>query len=154
LLKKYINGMHSSEIFDFWIEIELFRNIRNSKKATSKAMFIFDKYCAAGARKEVNFDGKLREIVQENMQNNIIKPNLFDAIQQSIFEIISTDCFLGVRKTEAYKKFKENQNKKRMTMKRRKFFCFRLPLLASATLTVNRTTTERNFRTYSTHFAK
>jgi len=96
------NVVRSPEVFNFWIEVELFRKLTSPEEMLEKAQSIYTQYCVEGAANEINVDGRSRKKAKQNIESGNVDVALFDAMQRSIFELLSFDCFLQFFRTREY----------------------------------------------------
>jgi len=107
MFRTFLKNMRSAETINFWIEIEIFRNIPDSAVADEKAQFIVNKYFDAGSASEINIDGKLRAAVMKGVAASEIHKDMFDQVQQEVFDLLCQDCFMNFTKTPEYASYRK-----------------------------------------------
>jgi len=105
--RRYLKMVIASEILDFWIEIELFRQKEwMGNEEMIKSLQIYNKYCYSSSLHAINIPDKMRRTIRENISNQHCHLHMFDETQQYIYNLLALDCFLKFRESEQYRCYK------------------------------------------------
>lgn len=114
LFKNFLDNIYASESIEFWSAVEVFRKVglENPAKLHGRAMAIYEQYLAAGSSKEINVDSETRQAVFKKLKLSLFDNEVFDPLQESVFHLLSSDCFHKFSNTPEYKQWKKSQQKK------------------------------------------
>jgi hypothetical protein len=114
LFRAYLKGAYASEVLNLWIDIQLYKKLGEHDKLRRKGQFIYEKYCAQEGENEVNIDESLRVAVKRAIDQDTLEGTTFDLIQNQVFDLLWTDCFMGFRHTDSYTNYITQKNKPSM----------------------------------------
>ncbi|KAF7638328.1 RGS domain-containing protein [Meloidogyne graminicola] len=103
LFREFLQSEFSEENLDFWLDVENFKRMKDSKKQTlQKAQYIFDTYIKELAIKEVNLDSETRLKTKNGLQNDPIRTDIFNLAQSKIEQLMAKDSYPRFLKSEQY----------------------------------------------------
>jgi len=93
--------------------VELFRksSVENPGKMYGKAMAVYKLYMEEGATREINVDSATRNSIFRKLQLSLFDNEVFDPVQDSIFRLLSTDCFPKFALTPEYETWRKSIGK-------------------------------------------
>ncbi|KAI5612653.1 regulator of G-protein signaling 1 [Silurus asotus] len=105
IFQAFLKSEFSDENIEFWLRCEDFKKIKCSRRLTSRAKKIFERYIQPEAPKEINIDHKTREIIKQNVQT----PNkyCFDEAQKTVFSLMEKDSYPRFLRSDYYRTFLE-----------------------------------------------
>nr|CAD2168494.1 unnamed protein product [Meloidogyne enterolobii] len=103
LFREFLQSEFSEENLDFWLDVENFKQMKDSKKQTlQKAQQIYDTYIKELAPKEVNLDSETRMKTKNGLQSIPLKTDIFNLAQNKIEQLMSKDSYSRFLKSEQY----------------------------------------------------
>jgi len=98
--KQYLKDIHATESLHFYMEVEIFRTVNDTRKLARKADKIIEQYIACSSPFEINIDDLMKTAIQDIVEGGIWDHDLFNDAQQSVFNLLELDCLHPFLKSE------------------------------------------------------
>ena len=100
--KKFCMKEMSMENLLFWLEVQDFKTIEAPQYAGFIARKIYNKYIRVGAHQQLAVEGNLRENIQATFKPDLIRPDVFDEIQEEAAKMMRLDIFPRFQSDDLY----------------------------------------------------
>lgn len=108
--REFLEVEHAGENIDFWVAARDFRNRctldESLEQRAERAKQIFATFCAEFADRQVNIAGSMLAKIENRLYtDNVVAPDLFDAVMQETFRVMDKDKFTRYKKSDMFKSF-------------------------------------------------
>jgi len=114
-----VKEMHASELLNFYIEVQIFKNIDDMDLVIRKAKRIFEKYLEDQSECEVNVDATIKQQLKDAFEYGIWDKTLFDEALREVLYLLQRNClpvFMKISRPLAQRSYVPQL----LTMKRRR----------------------------------
>ncbi|XP_031831529.1 regulator of G protein signaling double hit isoform X2 [Nomia melanderi] len=102
LFREFLRSEFSEENIAFWTACEDFKRENNPERIKTEAQFIYKEYISEDSSKEVSLDARVREIVNNNMEQPT--PHTFDEAQLQIYTLMQRDSYPRFVNSDIYRR--------------------------------------------------
>jgi len=92
LFVDFVLKAHAEDNLEFWIEVELYKRLKDGSLLAKMGKRLYQTYLVAGADLEVNLEKKYKEDVRQKLDLEFWDVSLFEKAQKRIYHILSSDC--------------------------------------------------------------
>lgn len=107
---EFLRKEFSAENIYFWTACERYKQLESAAERFQEAQVVFARHLENGAPEPVNIDSKATSKTLEQLQ--LANPDLFDAAQKQIFNLMKFDSYARFIKSDIYKQCLECEMKK------------------------------------------
>ena len=114
LFADFLKKNLTEESLLFIHDVDEFKRIEDKKEQVTKILVIVDTYILKGAKKEINIDGRERELIEkqiaeskqrENTDTIVVQARLFDRVYPLILQEMKQDSFARFIRSVQFSKF-------------------------------------------------
>ncbi|XP_038622544.1 regulator of G-protein signaling 20 [Tachyglossus aculeatus] len=99
--REFLRSEFSEENMQFWMACEELKQEASKNKVEEKAKLIYDDYISSLSPREVSLDSRVREVINENMQEP--SQHIFDDAQLQIYTLMHRDSYPRFMNSAIYK---------------------------------------------------
>lgn len=77
---------------EFWIEVELYKRIKDSSLCLEEAKRIYFRYLSHDSEVGLNVDGKLIAELDRRMEESFWDQRLFNNLQDDVYVVLKFEC--------------------------------------------------------------
>ncbi|XP_028924371.1 LOW QUALITY PROTEIN: regulator of G-protein signaling 20 [Ornithorhynchus anatinus] len=99
--REFLRSEFSEENMQFWMACEELKQEASKTKVEEKAKLIYDNYISSLSPREVSLDSRVREVINENMQEP--SQHIFDDAQLQIYTLMHRDSYPRFMNSAIYK---------------------------------------------------